>query len=85
MNKVFSDRAWEEYQYWIANDKKILKRINELIRDIERGGHTGMGRPEALKHDLEGFWSRRITEEHRLVYSIDGDHLYIAKCRKHYK
>jgi toxin YoeB len=85
MNKVFSDRAWEEYQYWIANDKRILKRINELIRDIERGGHTGMGRPEALKHDLEGFWSRRITEEHRLVYSIEGDNLYIAKCRKHYE
>jgi toxin YoeB len=85
MNKVFSDRAWEEYQYWISNDKKILKRINELIRDIERGGHAGMGRPEALKHDLEGFWSRRITEEHRIVYSIDGDNLYIAKCRKHYE
>jgi toxin YoeB len=85
MNKVFSDRAWEEYQYWIANDKKILKRINELIRDIERGGHAGMGRPEALKRDLEGFWSRRITEEHRLVYSIEGDNIYIAKCRKHYE
>jgi toxin YoeB len=85
MNKVFSDKAWEEYQYWVANDKRILKRVNELIRDIERAGHAGMGRPEALKHDLEGFWSRRITEEHRLVYSIDGENIYIAKCLKHYK
>ena len=85
MNKVFSDNAWEEYQYWVANDRKILKKVNELIRDIERNGHTGIGKPEPLKHDLEGFWSRRITEEHRLVYSIDGDNIYIAKCRKHYK
>lgn len=85
MNKVFSDKAWEEYQYWIANDRKILKRINDLIRDIERNGHTGIGKPEPLKHDLEGYWSRRITEEHRLVYSLDDDTIYIAKCRKHYK
>ncbi len=84
MNKVFSDHAWEDYQYWISNDKKILKKINELIRDIKRNGHDGLGKPEPLKHDLEGFWSRRITEEHRLVYSFDDENLYIAKCRKHY-
>ena len=85
MNKVFSDVAWDEYQYWIANDKKIFKRINQLIKDIERNGHSGIGKPEPLKFELEGFWSRRITDEHRLIYSINGNDLFIAKCRKHYK
>jgi toxin YoeB len=85
MNKVFSDKAWEDYQYWVENDRKILRKINELLRDIERGGHSGIGKPEPLKYDLEGFWSRRITGEHRLVYSIEGDSILIAKCRKHYK
>jgi toxin YoeB len=85
MNKVFSDEAWEEYQYWVENDRKILRKINELLRDIERSGHLGLGKPEPLKHDLEGFWSRRITEEHRLIYSIENDSIYIAKCKKHYK
>ncbi|HCC34423.1 MAG TPA: Txe/YoeB family addiction module toxin [Ruminococcaceae bacterium] len=84
MNKIFSENAWNEYQYWVENDKKILKKINELIRDIERGGHAGKGKPEPLKHDLEGYWSCRITEEHRLVYSLDADNIYIAKCRRHY-
>lgn len=85
MNKVFSDNAWEDYQYWVENDKKILRKINELLRDIERNGHSGIGKPEPLKHDLEGFWSRRITEEHRLVYCIENGSILIAKCRKHYK
>jgi len=85
MNKVFADKAWEDYQYWVDNDRKVLRKINELLLDIERGGHTGIGKPEPLKHDLEGFWSRRITGEHRLVYSIDENSIYIAKCRKHYK
>ena len=85
MNKVFSDVAWEEYQYWVENDKKILRKINALILDIERNGPTGMGKPEPLKHDLSGFWSRRITEEHRLVCSTDGNAVYIAKCGMHYK
>lgn len=85
MNKVFSDNAWEDYQYWVENDRKILRKINELLRDIERNAHSGIGKPEPLKHDLEGFWSRRITEEHRLVYSIKDDSILIAKCRKHYK
>lgn len=85
MNKLFSDIAWDEYQYWIANDKRILKKVNDLIKDIERNGHTGLGKPEPLKHDLEGYYSRRITEEHRLVYRIENDTLYIAKCRRHYK
>lgn len=85
MNKIFSDQAWEDYQYWVNNDRKILRKINELLRDIERNSHSGIGKPEPLKHDLEGFWSRRITEEHRLIYSIEDESIYIAKCRKHYK
>ena len=84
MNKIFSDTAWEDYQFWVENDRKILRKINELLRDIERNGHSGLGKPEALKHDLEGFWSRRITDEHRLIYSTDGDSIFIAKCKKHY-
>ena len=85
MNKIFSDASWEDYQFWIENDRKILRKINELLRDIERNGHSGLGKPEALKHELDGFWSRRITDEHRLIYSVDGDSIYIAKCRKHYR
>ena len=84
MNKIFSDIAWEHYQYWIVADKKILKKINELIRDIERNGNDGIGKPEPLKNELSGFWSRRITDVHRLVYSIDEDNIYIAKCKDHY-
>jgi len=84
MNKVFSDLAWEQYQYWIANDKKVLKKINDLIRDIERSGYDGIGKPEALKNELSGFWSRRITDVHRLIYSVDENNVYIAKCKDHY-
>jgi toxin YoeB len=84
MNKVFSDKAWEDYQYWILQDRKIVKRINQLLSDIERNGHKGIGKPEALRENLQGFWSRRITDEHRLVYSIDDVNVYIAKCRWHY-
>ena len=84
MNKLFSDIAWEHYQYWIVNDKKILKRINELIRDIESNGNVGIGKPEPLKNELSGFWSRRITDNHRLIYYIEGENIYIAKCKSHY-
>ena len=84
MNKVFYDAAWEHYQYWIVTDKKILKKINELIRDIERNGNDGLGKPEPLKNELSGFWSRRITDIHRLVYTIDEDNIYILKCKGHY-
>jgi len=84
MNKVFSDIAWEHYQHWIVTDKKIMKKINELIRDVERNGNDGIGKPEPLKNELSGYWSRRITDIHRLVYSIDGDNIYIAKCKGHY-
>jgi toxin YoeB len=84
MNKVFTKTAWEEYLYWQTEDKKILKRINNLIRDIERNGNTGIGKPEALKHELSGFWSRRITEEHRLIYSLNDKNINIVSCRGHY-
>ncbi len=84
MNKVFSDEAWLDYQYWIANDMKVLRRINDLIRDIDRNRHQGIGKPELLKHAPNGLWSRRITQEHRLVYKIQGNDILIVKCRKHY-
>jgi toxin YoeB len=85
MNKVFSDEAWEDYQYWVDNDRKVLRKINELLRDIDRNGNAGIGKPEPLKHDMEGFWSRRITQEHRLVYWIHDDQIVIVKCRTHYR
>lgn len=83
MNKIFSDYAWEEYQEWM-NDKKIIKRINELIKDIDRNGHTGIGKPEPLRHELSGYWSRRITEKERLIYKIEDDEIYIISCKGHY-
>jgi toxin YoeB len=85
MNVVFSDSAWDDYQYWISTDKSILKRINILIKDIKRDNYTGIGKPEALKHALSGFWSRRITDEHRIVYRIKGGNLEIAQLRFHYE
>jgi len=85
MNKVFTDIAWEDYLYWQATDKKILKKINELLKDIERNGNEGLGKPESLKHELEGFWSRRITLEHRLIYQIVGETINILQCRGHYE
>ena len=84
MNKIFSDISWEHYLYWQVNDKKILRKINELIIDIERNGNDGLGKPEPLKHELSGYWSRRITSTHRLIYRIDGDNIYIASCKGHY-
>ena len=85
MNKVFTDIAWSEYLYWQSEDKKILKRINELIKDIEKNGNQEKGKPEPLKYELKGYWSRRVTHEHRLIYSIDDGNIYIVKCRGHYK
>jgi len=87
MNKkiVFQGRGWDDYQYWILTDKKVLKKINELLRDIDRNGNTGIGKPEPLKNELSGFWSRRITGEHRLIYGMDEQNIYIAKCKGHYK
>ena len=85
MKIVFSDDAWNDYQYWIANDRRILKRINLLIKEIRRDPFSGPGKPESLKHNLSGYWSRRITEEHRIVYRVSGDELMIAQLRYHYK
>ena len=84
MKKIFSDRAWEDYLYWQKTDKRMLKKVNELIKDIDRNQHQGIGKPEPLKHTLAGFWSRRINEEHRLVYRIEEDEIQIAQLRHHY-
>jgi toxin YoeB len=84
MNKLFTKIAWVEYLYWQTENKLILKRINELIKDIERNGNSRIGKPEALKHELAGFWSRRITDEHRLIYAIEGKNINIISCRGHY-
>ncbi len=82
--KVFHQNAWEDYLYWQNQDKKILRRINLLIKDIERSPYEGIGKPEALKHNLSGWWSRRITDEHRIVYRLKDDELNIASLRYHY-
>ena len=84
MNKIFSDRAWEDYLYWQKNDKRTLKKINALLKDIDRNHHEGIGKPEPLKHSLSGFWSRRINEAHRLVYRIQNEEIHIAQIRYHY-
>ena len=84
MNLTFSEQAWEEYLYWQKQDRKMLQRVNQLISEIKREPFTGIGKPEALKHALSGYWSRRITDEHRIVYKIKGDSLFIAQLRYHY-
>ena len=78
MKLVFADAAWEDYLYWQKQDRKMMERINKLIRETQRGPFEGVGKPEPLKHALAGFWSRRITEEHRMVYRVEGDALLIA-------
>ncbi len=84
MKIVFSERAWEDYLYWQSQDRKTLARINHLIREVQRDPVSGIGKPEPLKHALAGYWSRRITEEHRLVYKVQDDALWIAQARYHY-
>ena len=85
MIKVWDDEAWEDYVSWQSKDKKTLKRINALIKDIERNGClTGIGKPESLRYDLKGWYSRRIDEKNRLVYRIIDKHIEIAQCRNHY-
>ena len=80
----FSTNGWEDYLYWQATDRKILKRINQLIKDIERDPFAGIGKPEPLRHQLSGFWSRRIDSQHRLVYTVHDGILFVAQCRDHY-
>ncbi|WP_177412496.1 Txe/YoeB family addiction module toxin [Pseudomonas cavernicola] len=84
MNILFTPEAWDDYLWFQQNDKAGLKRINLLIRDAQRSPFDGIGKPEPLKHNLSGFWSRRISEEHRLVYAVDGDALQVVQCRYHY-
>lgn len=85
MKKIWYEKAWEDYLKWAEEDKKIFKRINQLVKDIDRGGYEGIGKPEALKGDLAGFWSRRIDEKNRLVYRIRDNNLEILQCRTHYQ
>ena len=81
---LFTEDAWEDYLYWQTQDKKTLKRINQLLQDIERNVYNGIGKPEPLRGDLSGFWSRRIDDEHRIVYRVTEDRVEIIQCRGHY-
>ena len=83
MKLIFADEAWEDYLYWQKQDKRMVERINKLIRETQRDPFTGVGKPEALKHALSGYWSRRITDEHRMGYRIEGPALRIAQGRVH--
>jgi toxin YoeB len=85
MRLIFSKRAWEDYQFWLKTDKQTVKRINLLIQDAQRTPFEGLGKPEPLRHNLAGFWSRRITGEHRFVYAAQGGDLLIAQLRFHYE
>ena len=85
MNKIWQDDAWEEYLYWQSQDKKTLKRINLILKDIERDFYKGIGKPELLSGNLSGFWSRRIDDKNRIVYRIKDNKLEIAQCGSHYK
>jgi toxin YoeB len=85
MNLVFSPQAWDDYQHWVQTDRKLVRRINELIKETARSPYEGIGKPEPLRHALAGFWSRRINEEHRMVYRVtSNNHLEIAQLRFHY-
>ncbi|MFZ1554681.1 MAG: Txe/YoeB family addiction module toxin [Nitrospira sp.] len=84
MKLIFAEEAWEDYLYWLQQDKRMVERINKLIRETQRQPFAGMGKPEPLKHALSGFWSRRITDEHRMVYRVESDALMIAQLRFHY-
>jgi toxin YoeB len=85
MKKVWSDEAWSDYVYWQSQDKKILKKINQLLKDIDCSGYTGIGKPEPLKYELQGFWSRKIDGENRLVYRIEDEQIEIVQCKTHYE
>ena len=84
MKLIFSEHAWEDYLYWQRTDRKILDRVNKLIKEVQRSPFEGTGKPEPLRHGLSGYWSRRITDEHRLVYKVDKDSLFIVQLRYHY-
>lgn len=80
----WTQEAWEDYLYWQKTDKQLLKRVNTLIKDIQRAPYEGIGKPEPLKFDLTGYWSRRIDKEHRLVYTVQGENIILTMCRYHY-
>jgi toxin YoeB len=84
MDYIFADEAWEDYLFWQKQDKRMVERINKLIKETARDPFEGVGKPEPLKHALAGYWSRRITEEHRMVYRVEGSSLLIAQLRHHY-
>jgi len=84
MKIIFADRGWEDFSYWVEHDRKIARRIVQLIEDIRRQPFKGIGKPEPLKYDLAGYWSRRISAEHRLVYTVKQNELRIAQARYHY-
>jgi len=85
MKLVWDESAWDDYLWWQMQDRKVLKRINALIKDIDRNGNEGLGKPERLKHGFQGYWSRRVTDEHRLVHKVVEDEIRIAGCRYHYE
>lgn len=84
MKLIFSSTAWSEYLHWQSTDKKILKRVNALIKDVTRSPYEGIGKPEPLKHGLAGYWSRRINDEHRMVYTVKDDSILLAQLKYHY-
>ena len=84
MNKIFTDTGCEDYVYWQTEDRKVLKKVNQLIKDIVRSGNEGIGKPEPLTGNLTGYWSRRINDKDRLIYRIDENNIYILACRYHY-
>ncbi|MBU2913734.1 Txe/YoeB family addiction module toxin [Reichenbachiella agariperforans] len=84
MKFIFVEESWEDYLYWQKTNKKYVKKINDLLKAISREPYTGIGKPEPLKHNFQGFWSRRIDGEHRLIYQVKDDEIHIAKCRFHY-
>ncbi len=84
MKLIFSENSWNDYLYWQKTDKKILQRINTLIKDIQREPFDGIGKPEPLKYNFSGYWSRRINDEHRLIYKVEDDSILIAQLRYHY-
>ena len=84
MRKLWTDRAWNDYLYWQTQDKKTLRKLNQIIADIERNVYNGIGKPEPLRGDLSGWWSRQIDEKNRIVYRIQDDHVEISQCKGHY-
>jgi toxin-antitoxin system, toxin component, Txe/YoeB family len=84
MIKCFTEKAWEDYTYWFSHDKKKVARIHQLLKNIDATPYSGIGKPEPLKYDLAGIWSRRIDDEHRLIYSCENDRLIVYSCRYHY-